>query len=167
MKKKTRKRENKEEKENIQIKNPRLNVISKIMDLKILAESCLLNSKFDKAILYSEKIIRLAIKNSMEHHIAEQQKFMEKIAENVQDKYFISEIKDAGAKISKIYDILLDSNNIDQAHAILESFKNNYKGKFNLQSIPEINDLLKKDLREWIKYKMNIQERNNKTNFNP
>ncbi|MFX0057516.1 MAG: hypothetical protein ACFE85_17915 [Candidatus Hodarchaeota archaeon] len=166
MKKKTKKKEKNDEKEYNQIENPQLNVISKIMELKLMAEDRLLNSKFDEAIRYSEKIIRLAIENDMEHHIEEQQKFMEKVAENVQEIYFTSEIKDAGAKISKIYDVLLDSNKVDQAHAILESFKNHYKDKYDLHSIPSIDDLLTKDLREWIKYKISIQEKNKNVNNN-
>ena len=102
----------------------------------------------------------------MDHHIEEQKNFLQKIAEKVQDKYYISEIEEAGSKINKIYDVLLDSNKIDQAHAILESFKNHYKDKYDLQSIRLIEDLIKKDLREWIKYKISLQEKNSKLNEN-
>lgn len=154
------------EKGEVQIRNPQLEIISEIMELKIMAENSLLNSNFDEAISYSEKVIRLAIKNNMDHHIEEQKNFLQKIAEKVQDKYYISEIEEAGSKINKIYDVLLDSNKIDQAHAILESFKNHYKDKYDLQSIPLIEDLIKKDLREWIKYKISLQEKNSKLNEN-
>jgi len=160
LKKKEKSRKNFEQKEgDIQIKNPQLDTISKIMEFKLKAENSLLSGNFDEAISYSEKVIRLAIKNNMDHHIEEQKNFMEKIAERVQKKYFISEIEEAGVKINKIYDILIESNKIDQAHTILEGFTNHYKNKFDLQSIPLIEKLIKKDLREWIKYKISINEK--------
>ncbi|MFW9938667.1 MAG: hypothetical protein ACFFD5_13550 [Candidatus Thorarchaeota archaeon] len=160
LKKKETSRKNFEKEEgNIQIKNPQLDTISEIMEFKIKAENSLLNGNFDEAISYSEKVIRLAIKNNMDHHIEEQKDFMKKIAERVQKKYFISEIEEAGAKINKIYDILIESNKINQAHTILESFTNHYKDKFDLQSIPLIENLIKKDVREWIKYKISINEK--------
>ena len=91
----------------------------------------------------------------MEHLIKEQREFMEKIAQKVQTGFFISEINEAGKKIEKIYNILLDSNNYSQAHDILEAFKNNYEGKIEIDSILIIKKLTQKDLKEGIKNKLN------------
>jgi hypothetical protein len=154
------KRKEKERKKGIEqrqqktIKNPRLEALSEILELINSANDSYMKMDYDKAISYSEKVIRLAIKSNFEQHIEEQQQFLIKIAEKVQKKYFVSEIKEAVKKIEKIFNILLEAKQISQAHEILETFKRYYQDKIDLDSIPLIKELEMKDRREWIKNKI-------------
>ena len=154
------KRKEKERKKGIEqrqqktIKNPRLEALSEILELINSANDSYMKMDYDKAINYSEKVIRLAIKSNFEQHIEEQQQFLIKIAEKVQEKYFVSEIKEAIKEIEKIYNILLEAKQISQAHEILETFKRYYQDKIDLDSIPLIKELEMKDRREWIKNKV-------------
>ena len=154
------KRKEKERKKGIEqrqqklIKNPRLEALSEIMELINSANDSYMKMDYDKAIDYSEKVIRLAIKSNFEQHIEEQQQFLTKIAEKVQKKYFVSEIKEAIKEIEKIYNILLEAKQVSQAHEILETFKRHYQDKIDLDSIPLIKELEMKDRREWIKNKV-------------
>ena len=154
------KRKEKERKKGIEqrqqktIKNPRLEALSEISELINDANDSYMKMDYDNAINYSEKVIRLAIKSNFEQHIEEQQQFLIKIAEKVQEKYFVSEIKEAIKEIEKIYNILLEAKQISQAHEILETFKRHYQDKIDLDSIPLINELIKKDRREEIKNKL-------------
>ncbi len=154
------KRKEKERKKGIEhrqqktIKNPRLEALSEILELINSANDSYMKMDYDKAINYSEKVIRLAIKSNFEQHIEEQQQFLIKIAEKVQKKYFVSEIKEAVKKIEKIFNILLEAKQISQAHEILETFKRYYQDKIDLDSIPLIKELEMKDRREWIKNKI-------------
>ena len=154
------KRKEKERKKGIEqrqqklIKNPRLEALSEIMELINSANDSYMKMDYDKAIDYSEKVIRLAIKSNFEQHIEEQQQFLTKIAEKVQDKYFVSEIKEAVKEIEKIYNILLEAKQVSQAHEILETFKRHYQDKIDLDSIPLIKELEMKDRRERIKNKV-------------
>jgi len=136
------------------IKNPRLEALSEILDLINGANDSYMKMDYDKAINYSEKVIRLAIKSNFEQHIEEQQQFLTKIAEKVQEKYFVSEIKEAVKEIEKIYNILLEAKQVSQAHEILETFKRHYQDKIDLDSIPLIKELEMKDRRERIKNKV-------------
>ncbi len=136
------------------IKNPRLEALSKIVELIDIANDSYMKMDYDKAITYSEKVIRLAIKSNSEHHIKEQQQFLTKIAEKVQEKFFVSEINEAVNKIEKIYNALLEAKQVSQAHEILETFKRHYQDKIDLDSIPLIKELIKKDRRELIKNKV-------------
>ncbi|NHJ24898.1 MAG: hypothetical protein EAX89_10000 [Candidatus Lokiarchaeota archaeon] len=136
------------------LKNPKIEILSKISDLKNIANSSLLETDYDNAIKYSEKIIRLAIKHNMNNQIKEQQNFITLIAEKVQRDYFLSEINKTVVKIHKIYNILAESNNFTQAHDILETFINNYKEKINIDQLPQIKALIEKDKKEWVKYQI-------------
>ena len=132
--------------------NPKIELLSKIGNLKNFANDSLLQNDYDKAIGYSEKIIRLAIKHNIDNEIGDQQKFMKLIAEKVQHNYFISEINETITKIQKIYNILINLNNFTQAHEIFETFLNNYKDKVDINQLPQLKSLIDKDKKEWIKY---------------
>ncbi len=136
------------------LKNPKIEILSKISDLKNIANSSLLENDYNNAIKYSEKIIRLAIKHNMNNQIKEQQNFITSIAEKVQRDYFLSEINKTVVKIHKIYKILAESNNFRQAHDILETFINNYKENINIDQLPQIKALIEKDKKEWVKYQI-------------
>jgi len=127
-----------------------------IVELIYLANGSLMRSDYDKAINYSEQVIRLAIKSNLDHHIREQQQFLTKIAKKVQENYFVSEIKEAVKKIEKIYDALLEANQLSQAHEILDTFKRYYQDRIEIDSIPSIKELLLKDRREMIKKKSKL-----------
>lgn len=155
MKRKEKERKKgKEQQQQKTIKNPRLEALSEISELINGANDSYMKMDYDKAINYSEKVIRLAIKSNFEQHIEEQQQFLTKIAEKVQEKYFVSEIKEAVKEIEKIYNILLEAKQVSQAHEILETFKRHYQDKIDLDSIPLIKELETKDRRERIKNKV-------------
>ena len=154
---KKKKKERKKDIEQLQqkdIKNPRLEALSEIVELINIANSSLMKSDYDKAISYSEKVIRLAIKSNFDHHIKEQQQFLTKIAKKVQDNFFVSEIHEAVNNIEKIYNALLEAKQFSQAHEILETFKRHYQDKIDLDSIPLIKELTMKDIRERVKNKV-------------
>lgn len=162
MKKKDKKQKEKkgklvQEESYIPIKNPQIETLSKIRELSDLAEGSLMKGVFDDAIYYSEQVIRLAIENGMDYHIKKQEQFMKSVAEKVQKDFFVSEINEAASKIEMIYDVLIKAENFNQAHEVLEAFKVHYRDKINLDSIQIIQDLIKKDLKERIKFKISLQ----------
>lgn len=159
-KKTPKEKEVKSESEKISIRNPKFDILADINDMKILEENCLLNGNYENAINYAERVIRLAIQNEMDSYIQEQEEFMRKVAEKVQEVYFSSEIGESGKMIKKIYDILLESEKICEAHEILERFKNKYQNNPNFYSIPIIEELIKKDETEWLKYQILDQDKN-------
>ncbi|MBY9020340.1 MAG: hypothetical protein KGD67_04720 [Candidatus Lokiarchaeota archaeon] len=136
------------------IKNPRLETLSEIVELIDLENDSFMKIDYDKAINYSEKVIRLAIKSNFEKHIKEQQQFLIKIAKKVEETFYISEINDAANKIEKIYNALLEAKQFSQAHEILETFKSHYQDKIDLDSIPLVKELILKDMRESIKNRL-------------
>ena len=49
------------------------------------------------------------------------------------------------------------SGAIIQAHEIVESFKQRYKEFPFFESVPEVQEIIKKDSKEWIKYTITYQ----------
>ncbi|MFX0025863.1 MAG: hypothetical protein ACFE8M_05565 [Candidatus Hermodarchaeota archaeon] len=159
-KKTIKKKEIESEEEKVSIRDPKFDALSDIDDMKILEESCLSNGNYEDAISYAEKVIRLAIKNEMDSYIQEQEEFMKKVAEKVQGLYFSAKIGESGRMIKKIYDILIKSGKIYEAHEIFESFKNYHQSNPSFYSIPLIKELIKKDETEWLKYQILHQDEN-------
>jgi hypothetical protein len=148
----------------IDIKKEKLNIRTKIEELEMLAHECLMNGNIDKAIEHTDSIIRLAIIGNMPIYIEEQQKFLNDIAKKVQKDYIISEIEKSGKNIKKIYEILINSDNVEQAHNILNDFKNQYKDNAFFISLPIIQELTSIDNKIWIEY--NISKRDQLNRFN-
>lgn len=134
------------------IKGSKLKIISKIQDLEILAKNAAMIKNYDKAIEYAEEIIRLAIRGDADSYIKEQQSFLNSIAEKVQKDYMISEIEKYAMSIKKIYETLINTDQVKQAHEILETFMNNYNDLSYFSSIPLIQELINKDIKLWARY---------------
>lgn len=132
-------------------------ILSKISDLEILAKKASMIGNYDESIHYAEQIIRLSIKGDLSEHIKEQQDFLNEIAERVKKEYTIEEIHSVGNRIKKIYEILIGVEKIQEAHNILNDFKNNYKDISYFNSIPLIQDLLSRDNQLWISYQSTLQ----------
>ncbi len=126
--------------------------LSKIEDLKVMAQNSTLHGNFDDAINNAEQIIILAVKFDMSSLIEEQTDFINKIAEKVQKDHVISEIIKGGKAIMELYNKLVESKKFIQAHEIVENFEANYAGIAYFDSIPLVQELLLNDKKAWIKY---------------
>ncbi|MBY9003563.1 MAG: hypothetical protein KGD73_06300 [Candidatus Lokiarchaeota archaeon] len=133
-------------------------ILSKISDLEIIAKKAAMLGNYDDSIQYAEKIIRLSIRGNLPEHIKEQQNFLNEIAERVQKEYTIDEIHSVGNGIKKIYEMLIEGEKIQEAHIILNDFKKNYKDISYFNSIPLIQEILKRDNQLWISYQSTLQK---------
>jgi len=153
MKKKEKKSENIEKQvQSSQIDN-RFELTSKIDELKSLAQNCYLSGKYQEAIKFSEKIIKLAIQGDVSFHIKEQEKFINIIADKLQKEYIFSEIKNVAIGIQELYETLIRTGKIERAHEILVDFKKKYEDFPDFESITIVQKLIINDNKEWIKYR--------------
>lgn len=132
-------------------------ILSKIADLEILEKKASMIGNNDDSIQLAEQIIRLSIIGNLPEHIKEQQKFLNEIAEKVHKEYTIDEIHSVGNGIKKIYESLIEGEKIQEAHIILNDFKKNYEDISYFNSIPLIQELLKRDNQLWISYQSSLQ----------
>ena len=133
-------------------------ILSRISDLEILERKASMIGNYDDSIQYAEQIIRLSIRGDLPEHIKEQQNFLNRIAERVHKEYTIEEIHSVGNGVKKIYEILIEGEKIQEAHSILNDFKDNYKNVSYFNSIPLIQELLSRDTHLWISYQSTLQD---------
>ncbi|MFX0073149.1 MAG: hypothetical protein ACFFAO_18885 [Candidatus Hermodarchaeota archaeon] len=158
-KKKNKKHDIKTESKNdISSKLDKLDSLVELDNLRNLAINHKANGNYEEAINISDKVIRLAIKCNIPSIIEEQEKFMNSMAEKVQEDYFISKIKEVSEVIRDQYINLINENRIMQAHALIESFKKDFSEISYFESIPAVQELIAVDKRNWVKYQSNVNE---------
>ena len=150
LKKKARKSE--QEPEVVDLKTNKLEAVSKIDNLRFLAQKNHMEGNFEDAIFNAEKIIRLAILADMPSYIKEQEDFINIMSKKVQEDYLISEINKTCSSLNEMYDKLIDTGQITQAHEIIKSFKNRYKDISSFNTIQSVKDLLSKEEKVWLNY---------------
>ena len=57
-----------------------------------------------------------------------------------------------------MYDKLIESNQITQAHEIVKSFKNRYQDMSFFDSIQSVKDLIMKDKKIWIQHVTSLED---------
>ena len=166
-KKKERKQEStevEEEKYDVSLQLNKLDAFLNIEELKFLAQNYKMEAKFEEAINTAEKIIRIAIKFNITSEIKEQEKFINSMAEKVQEDFIISKINDVCSVVEE-YEKLLESNKIMSAHALIQGFKKEYDENSYFDSIPLVQDLIRKDNKIWVDYQVKVQEKNHQKEF--
>ncbi len=150
LKKKAKKSE--QEPEVIDFKTNKLEALSKIDNLRFLAQKNHMEGNFEDAIFNAEQIIRLAILTDMTSYIKEQEDFINIMSKKVQEDYLISEINNVCSSLNEMYDKLIETSQISQAHEIIKSFKKRYKDFTPFNTIQSVEELLSRDQKIWINY---------------
>jgi hypothetical protein len=74
----------------------------------------------------------------------------------VQQEHLTTKIKEYASWLLEQYDKLIEGNAIFQAHEMVESFKQTYEDLPYFESISEAQKVIKKDMKEWLKYQANL-----------
>lgn len=165
MKKKEKKSKKKtkdkvDNRERLNLKNNIVAFLSQVDRLKFAAQKSLMEGNLDDAIDNAEKIIRLAILADKPSYIKEQEEFINSIAQDIQKDFLISEIEKTSKSINKMYNTLVESNQVTQAHRIVESFIQRYKDLPFFDSLESVKDLIIKDNRVWIQFMTSLKNEN-------
>ena len=149
---KKKRRKSEQEPEVVDLKKNKLEIVSKIDNLRFLAQKNRNEGNFEDAIFNAEQIIRLAILIDMPSYIKEQEDFINIMSKKVQEDYFISEIDKVCSSLNEMYDKLVETSQISQAHEIIKSFKGRYKDVAFFNTLQSVKELLSKDQKIWISY---------------
>jgi hypothetical protein len=129
----------------------RLDIISKIDDLSDSAQQYRRQGNLKEAIRIVGKITNLAIQGNMPSYIKEQDEFLKDIAKEVKKDHIISKIIEEGESTSALYDKMIHAGKINEAHELVQDFKDKYQDYSYFNTLPIVKDLIIKDQREWIK----------------
>ena len=134
-------------------------ILSKVADLEILAKKAMMIGDYEEAIGKSEEIIRLSILGDLSQYFKDQQAFLNEIAYKVHQEYTTKEINDVGNGIRRIYETLIDAEKVQEAHYILNDFKEKYSDISFFNNIPLIQELIDMDTKLWMKYQLSLEKR--------
>ena len=100
----------------------KLDVMLKIDDLQSIQESSFIEGNNEKVIKLANQIIELAIRYKMVYRMKEQEELLQYMAKKEQKKFFTTEIEKECLILNEKYDILIEANEISQAHEQIENF---------------------------------------------
>ncbi len=126
-----------------------LPILEKVDTLKTNSEKLIESEEYSSAIEILKEIIELGIKIQDDALITEQTRLISELTEKYENKEIVNEIEVGTKKIEDEYNRLVNSNNILEAHNLVQNFIKKYEGKYDLSLIPTAKDLILKDKRKW------------------
>jgi chloramphenicol O-acetyltransferase len=158
-KKKADEKEKSTEKKSLSSKKfNKLDAMQMIDDLKASQEVSLIEGNLENSIKTANKIIELAIRYNMNYYIKEQEDFLKAIADKEQKNYFTAILAKEFQNLKKLYDNLMETNQISQAHSIVQNFKQKHIDNPILASIPSIKVFLENERINWIKFQTSAEQ---------
>ncbi|MHA2430103.1 MAG: hypothetical protein ACXACC_03605 [Promethearchaeota archaeon] len=140
------------EPEKLEERKKKIIIISEIDELKVIANNHYLMCKYDDAIKTAKEIIDLAKKVELNSIVREQEKFITKIYQIIeqedQKSFIVDDFEDLKIKFAK----LSKNERIDEAHEEVEKFKQKYGKIIDLSPNLSIEELLEKEQKVWNKY---------------
>ncbi|TXT65291.1 MAG: hypothetical protein BAJALOKI1v1_450021 [Promethearchaeota archaeon] len=132
----------------------KIDIILKIDNLKMIRENCLLKGELREALVVEEQIIKLADQAGLESTLLEEKEKVKELSQKYLRKQDIEKVSKMCEGIIEEFDHLVSLGNILSAHNIVQQFFKLNEGIENLESIEIVQELIKRDTREWTKYKV-------------
>ena len=127
----------------------KIEVLSKIDELKVIANNHYLMGNYDEAIKVAENIMDIAEEAKLYSVVREEGEHIANLyKQGKDDKKFIV-IRDEFEGLKEEYKKLLKQNEIKNAHELLQTFKKDYEKDMNLTSFKRVKDLFFKDEKLW------------------
>jgi len=127
----------------------KIEVLSKIDELKVIANNHYLMDNFDEAIKVAESIMDIAEEAKLYSVVREEGEHIANLYKRgKEDRKFIV-IRDDFEGLKEEYQKLLMQNEIKNAHELLQTFNKYYEKDMNLTSFKRVKDLFLEDEKLW------------------
>lgn len=143
----------------------KIRIISEIDQLKVIANNHYLMKRYNEAIRVAEKIIELAKSVDLKFIIKEQEEFISEISEYLEEENITTYINEDFKILKKKLNQFNLENKIYEAHEAVQKFIQKFDSLYDLNSIPEINEIIKKEQNLWKNY--NNEQNNLKKKLDP
>jgi hypothetical protein len=131
----------------------RSEIKSKIKQMNILAKDYYSSGDIAKANKFSQQIIRLGASIKLDPSLLEEDNILKRMAQRVTNNYNTIKLKRLFSRFKRIYDELIDSKKIEEAHKLIMELKKDYKEEMENASFPYIKALFLKDEQIWAEFK--------------
>ncbi|MFX0076101.1 MAG: hypothetical protein ACFE96_11700 [Candidatus Hermodarchaeota archaeon] len=126
----------------------KIEVLSKIDELRVLANNHYLMGKYDEAIKVTEKIMDIAERAKLYSVVREEGEQIANFYKQAKKKNVVL-ARDDIEGLKEEYENLLAENKITEAHELLQSFEKHYEKKMSPSSIKRVKDLLQAEEERW------------------
>jgi hypothetical protein len=126
-----------------------LPILEKVSKLKDESENLIKSENYKNAIEILKEIIELAKKIQDDALVTEHTRLISELTEKYENKEIVNEIEGETIKLEEDYQKLVNSNNLLDAHNLIQKFISKYEGKYDLSLIPRAKELILKEKRKW------------------
>ena len=127
----------------------KIEVLSKIDELKVIANNHYLMGKYDEAIKTAEEIMDIAEEAKLYSVVREEGEHIANLYKQAKDDHKFILVRDDFEGLKEEYQKLVEQNEINNAHELLQTFKKYYEKDMNLTSFKRVKDLFLDDEKLW------------------
>jgi len=135
----------------------KIEVLSKIDELKVIANNHYLMGKYDEAIEVAEKIMDIAEEAKLYSVVREEGEHISDLYKQAKFNHKFSVIRDDFESLKEKYRKRVEQGDINSAHELLLTFKKYYERDVNLNSFKRVKDLFLEDDNLWRVFHTNQQ----------
>ena len=130
----------------------KLEVLSKIDDLKVIANNHYLMGRFDEAIKVAEDIMDIAEQAKLYSVVREEGEYISNLYKQAKNKHKFIVIRDDFEGLEKEFNKHIGKGNIEKAHDLVQTFKQYYEKNIDLNSFNNVKEFLSRDSKIWNKF---------------
>ncbi|NVM18804.1 MAG: hypothetical protein HWN80_13900 [Candidatus Lokiarchaeota archaeon] len=130
----------------------KIEVLSKIDELKVIANNHYLMGKYDEAIKVAEHIMDIAEEAKLYSVVREEGEHIASLYKQAKADHKFIIVRDDFEGLREDYEKLLAQDKIADAHDLLQTFEQYYKKDMNLNSFKRVKELFLKDEKLWTEF---------------
>jgi len=127
----------------------KLEVLSKIDELKVIANNHYLMGKFDEAIKIAEEIMDMAEQARLYSVVREEGEYIANLYKQAKEEHKYIVIRDDFESLEKEFYKLVGKGNIEEAHDLVQTFKQYHERNIDLNSFSNVKEFLLRDSKIW------------------
>ena len=127
----------------------KLEVLSKIDDLKVIANNHYLMGRFDEAIKVVEDIMDIAEQAKLYSVVREEGEYISNLYKQAKIKNKFIVIRDDFESLEEEFNKHIGKGNIEKAHDLVQTFKQYYEKNIDLNSFNNVKEFLSRDSKIW------------------
>ena len=131
----------------------KIEVLSKIDELKVIANNHYLMGKYDEAIKIAEEIMDIAEEAKLYSVVREEGEHIANLYKQAKEDHKYIVVRDDFESLKKDYKKFLAQDKIAEAHDLLQTFEQYYEKDMNLNSFKGVKDLFLEDEKLWYEYR--------------
>jgi hypothetical protein len=131
----------------------KIETILKIDNLRIMKETCLQKGENNEALVIGKQIVNVALNADMNSLALEEREKLAELKQKMERDKKLQQIRKQCEGIDGEFNYLISMGNVLHAHNLVQQFLKLNEEVDDLDSIDEIQELIKKDRKEWVNYK--------------